>query len=78
MNTWIINGTDGPANSIGGTTLSTWSERTRSANEIQQELQGKVGDVEGNSIFVFQVPALPRLNWWFTYTNGLAKFTGLC
>ncbi|MEW0941826.1 MexW/MexI family multidrug efflux RND transporter permease subunit [Acinetobacter baumannii] len=59
VNTWIINGTDGPANSIGGTTLSTWSERTRSANEIQQELQGKVGDVEGNSIFVFQIPALP-------------------
>ena len=59
VNTWIINGTDGPANSIGGTTLSTWSERTRSANEIQQELQSKVGAVEGNNIFVFQVPALP-------------------
>ncbi len=59
INSWIINGTDSPANSFGGTTLSNWSERTRSANQIQQELQSKVGDVEGSSIFVFQVPALP-------------------
>ncbi|WP_332604336.1 MexW/MexI family multidrug efflux RND transporter permease subunit [Acinetobacter sp. ESBL14] len=57
--TWIINGTDGPAASFGGTTLSTWAERNRSADEIQQELQSKVGAVEGSSIFVFQNPALP-------------------
>ncbi|MCH7294499.1 MexW/MexI family multidrug efflux RND transporter permease subunit [Acinetobacter higginsii] len=57
--TWIINGTDGPAASFGGTTLSTWAERTRSADELQQELQAKVGAVEGSSIFVFQNPALP-------------------
>lgn len=57
--TWIINGTDGPAASFGGTTLSTWAERSRSADEIQQELQSKVGAVEGSSIFVFQNPALP-------------------
>lgn len=57
--TWIINGTDGPAASFGGTTLSTWAERTRSADELQQELQAKVGAVEGTSIFVFQNPALP-------------------
>lgn len=57
--TWIINGTDGPAASFGGTTLSTWAERTRSADDLQQELQAKVGAVEGTSIFVFQNPALP-------------------
>ncbi|MCH7315605.1 MexW/MexI family multidrug efflux RND transporter permease subunit [Acinetobacter sp. ANC 3882] len=57
--TWIINGTDGPAASFGGTTLSTWAERSRSADDIQQELQAKVGSVEGTSIFVFQNPALP-------------------
>ena len=57
--TWIINGTDGPAASFGGTTLSTWAERTRSADDLQQELQAKVGAVEGSSIFVFQNPALP-------------------
>ncbi|ENX42860.1 MexW/MexI family multidrug efflux RND transporter permease subunit [Acinetobacter sp. NIPH 2100] len=57
--TWIINGTDGPAASFGGTTLSTWAARSRSADDIQQELQAKVGSVEGTSIFVFQNPALP-------------------
>ncbi|USA47490.1 MexW/MexI family multidrug efflux RND transporter permease subunit [Acinetobacter sp. C26M] len=57
--TWIINGTDGSAASFGGTTLSSWAERTRSADDLQQELQAKVGAVEGTSIFVFQNPALP-------------------
>lgn len=57
--TWIINGTDGPSSSFGGTTLSSWSERSRSADEIQQGLQNQVGNVEGTSIFVFQNPSLP-------------------
>ncbi|AOA58024.1 MexW/MexI family multidrug efflux RND transporter permease subunit [Acinetobacter larvae] len=56
---WIINGTDGPASSFGGATLTNWQDRTRDATAIQHELQAKVGDVEGNSIFVFQLPALP-------------------
>ncbi|TCM63751.1 multidrug efflux pump [Acinetobacter calcoaceticus] len=59
VNSWIVNGTDGPAASFGGATLSAWGERERNASEIQQDLQAKVGDVEGNSIFVFQLPALP-------------------
>ncbi|MGG4775158.1 MexW/MexI family multidrug efflux RND transporter permease subunit [Paenalcaligenes sp. Me52] len=56
---WIINGTDGPAASFGGLELSSWGDRERTAAEIQQELQGKVSDVEGSSIFIFQLPALP-------------------
>ncbi|OTG86738.1 multidrug efflux protein [Acinetobacter sp. ANC 4558] len=58
-NTWIINGTDGPANSFGGTNLTRWEQRNRSADVIQQELQNKVSEVEGNNIFAFQLPALP-------------------
>ena len=58
-NTWIINGTDGPAASFGGTTLTAWSERERDGTAIQQDLQAKVGEVEGSSVFVFQLPALP-------------------
>ncbi len=57
--TWIINGTDGPSSSFGGLNLSTWGERDRSAADIQAQLQQAVGEVEGNSIFVFQLPALP-------------------
>ena len=57
--TWIINGTDGPSASFGGTNLTAWDKRERSAAKVQADLQGMVGDVEGNSIFVFQLPALP-------------------
>lgn len=56
---WIINGTDGPASSFGGSTLTGWKERERDATQVQQDLQSMVGDVEGSSIFVFQLPALP-------------------
>lgn len=56
---WIINGSDGPASSIGGINLSGWGERERSAAEVQADLQAAVGDVEGTSIFVFQLAALP-------------------
>lgn len=56
---WIINGSDGPASSIGGINLSPWGERERSAAEVQADLQAAVGAVEGTSIFVFQMAALP-------------------
>ena len=56
---WMINGSDGPTSSIGGINLSPWGERHRSAAAIQEDLQGAVGDVEGTSIFAFQMPALP-------------------
>ncbi|MBM3107438.1 MexW/MexI family multidrug efflux RND transporter permease subunit [Pseudomonas sp. V1] len=57
--TWIINGTDGPASSFGGINLTTWEARKRSAVQIQAELQHAASDVEGSSIFAFQVASLP-------------------
>nr|WP_300309179.1 MexW/MexI family multidrug efflux RND transporter permease subunit [Halomonas sp.] len=57
--TWMINGTNGPAESFGGVILSDWEQRERSGAEITSTLQQAVGEVEGNSIFVFQEPALP-------------------
>lgn len=57
--TWMINGTDGPAESFGGVILSDWDQRQRSGAEITQQLQSAVAEVEGNSIFVFQEPPLP-------------------
>lgn len=57
--TWIINGTDGPAASFGGINLSLWQARERSADQVQAQLQQAVGDVEGSSIFAFQVASLP-------------------
>jgi len=57
--TWIINGTDGPASSFGGINLSAWDARQRSAAQVQADLQQAVGEVEGSSIFAFQVASLP-------------------
>ncbi|WP_459056933.1 MexW/MexI family multidrug efflux RND transporter permease subunit [Stenotrophomonas sp. PSU-St22] len=59
IGTWIINGTDGPANSFGGLMLSDWSERARKEPQIVAELQGAVGEIVGSDIFVFQVAPLP-------------------
>lgn len=57
--TWIINGTDGPAASFGGINLSAWQARERSAAQVQAQLQQAVADIEGSSIFAFQVASLP-------------------
>ncbi|MCW2271697.1 MULTISPECIES: MexW/MexI family multidrug efflux RND transporter permease subunit [Pseudomonas] len=57
--TWIINGTDGPAASFGGINLSLWQARERSADQVQAQLQQALVDVEGSSIFAFQVASLP-------------------
>ncbi|MGG7597665.1 MexW/MexI family multidrug efflux RND transporter permease subunit [Pseudomonas sp. WC1] len=59
VSTWIINGSDGIASGIGGINLQPWGERERNASQIQLDLQAAVNDVEGTSIFAFQLPALP-------------------
>lgn len=56
---WIANGSDGLANSVGGVNLVDWNKRKRSANAIQPDLQQRVNEVEGTSTFVFQLPPLP-------------------
>ncbi|MBI2233426.1 MAG: MexW/MexI family multidrug efflux RND transporter permease subunit [Micavibrio aeruginosavorus] len=57
--TFILIGFDGPNNGFGGFTLTDWKERKRSAAEIQQEIQQKVGGIEGQMVFAFSVPSLP-------------------
>lgn len=56
---WIINGSDGIASSFGGINLSPWSARKRPADAVQNDLQQAVNDIEGTSIFAFQLAALP-------------------
>ena len=56
---WIINGGTLPSSSIGGIILHRWGDRARTAEAVQAELQAKVNEVEGSSIFVFQLAALP-------------------
>ncbi|ALL67616.1 RND multidrug efflux transporter [Paraburkholderia caribensis MBA4] len=58
-NTWVVNGTDGPQVAFGGANLRNWSQRSRSANDLQQEIQNKAHDIEGVGTFAFQLPSLP-------------------
>ena len=57
--TFVLSGMDGPSNGFGGFTLKDWSERDRSAAEIQQDIQQKVGGIEGMQVFAFSIPPLP-------------------
>lgn len=57
--TFILVGMGGPNAGFGGMTLKDWSERSRSAKEIQTEIQGKVGSIAGESVFAFPLPSLP-------------------
>ncbi|REM28586.1 hypothetical protein DSI31_17195, partial [Mycobacterium tuberculosis] len=56
---WLINGSDGVSNSIGGVQLSDWKDRKRNADQIQGDTQGRMNEVEGSSVFAFQLPSLP-------------------
>ena len=44
---------------IGGVLFKSWDKRSRSAHEIQQELQEKWSHVAGGRVAAFQFPALP-------------------
>ena len=47
---WLINGSDGVSNSIGGVDFVDWKDRKRSADEIQADMQSMVNQVEGLSL----------------------------
>jgi multidrug efflux pump len=44
---------------IGGVLFKSWDKRSRSAHEIQTELQAKWNNVAGGRVAAFQFPALP-------------------
>ena len=44
---------------IGGVLLKDWDQRSRSAKEIQQDLQAKWNKLAGAKVVAFQFPALP-------------------
>jgi multidrug efflux pump len=48
-----------PGAGFGGMLFKPWSERTKNARELQQELQEKWSAIAGGQIFVFSLPALP-------------------
>jgi len=44
---------------IGGVLLKNWDERSRSAHEVQQDLQAKWNKIAGARVAAFQFPPLP-------------------
>ena len=54
-----MTGVPTPNQGIGGMLLKPWDERTRSADQIQQEFQKKLSAIAGARAVVFQKPPLP-------------------
>ncbi len=57
--TFQLSGIAGPSSILTGAKLVDWSKRSRSATEIQNELQGKWGAMAATNAFAFQFPSLP-------------------
>ncbi len=48
-----------PDSNFGGLNLVPWGERERSQQEVQQEVQARLGDIAGMEMFSFGTPSLP-------------------
>ncbi|ANB19428.1 efflux RND transporter permease subunit [Dokdonella koreensis] len=57
--TFQFTGFSGPNSVFTGAQLTPWSERTRNANAIQQDLQQKWAGMAGTNTVAFQFPSLP-------------------
>ncbi|AGA26856.1 efflux RND transporter permease subunit [Singulisphaera acidiphila] len=57
--TFFINGDDGQNHSFGGINLKDWDKRDRSARVLQNMIQSDASQIEGESVFAFQLPSLP-------------------
>ncbi|MEO7916230.1 MAG: efflux RND transporter permease subunit [Dokdonella sp.] len=57
--TFQLSGIAGPNSVLTGAKLVPWGDRTRSATEIQNELQQKWGAMAATNAFAFQFPSLP-------------------
>jgi multidrug efflux pump len=54
-----LTGTPSVNQGFGGVLLKTWDERSRSATQVQQDLQAQWSGVAGARVAAFQFPALP-------------------
>jgi multidrug efflux pump len=54
-----IVGTPSVSQGLGGILFKPWSDRTRSADQLQQVLQKKWNDIAGAEVAAFQFPPLP-------------------
>jgi multidrug efflux pump len=54
-----VDGAQGVNSAFAGIMLKPWGDRSRSADQIQQEVQQKLAGIAGARIAVFQFPSLP-------------------
>jgi len=59
QSTFLATGSDGVNSAFGGVVLKDWKDRTRSADDIQQEIIHKASGVSGAFATAFQSPPLP-------------------
>ena len=57
--TFQFTGFSGPNSVFTGVLLSDWSQRSKNAHQVQQELQQKWGTMAGTNSVAFQFPPLP-------------------
>ena len=50
-----------PDRNFGAVDMVDWSERERSQQEVQRELQSKVAGIAGMQVFTFGTPSLPQI-----------------
>lgn len=56
---FILNGTDGPNIGFAGVNLVDWSMRKTGSAALQDLIQSRTTAIDGESVFAFQLPALP-------------------
>src|SRR5260370_39426498 len=68
---FVARGTNGVNQGFAGAILKPWGDRPRTAQQIQQPMQGAVGAIEGLKTAVFSLPPLP------TSAGGVAVLMGV-
>ncbi|GAC1561724.1 MAG: efflux RND transporter permease subunit [Beijerinckiaceae bacterium] len=56
---FVINGFAGVHQAFAGVLLKPWDQRTRNQKAVMQDLQPKLAEITGGSVFAFSPPALP-------------------
>lgn len=56
---FFIAGSDGTYKGMGGLVLKPWSQRSRDATQIQNDMQARLNQISGLKMSAFQMPPLP-------------------
>ncbi len=80
QNTFLVGGAGNSNSGFGGVTLVPWSQRSKSADDLQDEFQKAFNEVPSVKASVYSMPALPGadgLPIQFVVTAGTADYPSL-